>query len=60
MAVTDDYVLAGECRVCGWPLRPSADQCRACDADYWRAMRKAKAQGRRIERRMAKRAAAAV
>jgi hypothetical protein len=56
--LTDDYVLAGACRVCGWPLRPSAVTCRWCDDAFDRAMRKAKAEARRIERRMAKRAAA--
>jgi hypothetical protein len=38
------------CRCCGWALRPGAEFCRACDAAYTAAMRKAKTYGQRAKR----------
>lgn len=38
------------CRVCGWDVRAGADFCRACDAAYEDAMRKAKRPIRRSVR----------
>jgi hypothetical protein len=42
LGVGGRWALTGACRVCGYPLRPGADYCRTCDANYRAAMRKAK------------------